>query len=154
MAYELYRLLLPFLAPIAWGLLLAFMVHPVQVELTRLVRSRSLAAALVSVGAGGMQEVHERVLHEPHVAALVRRLAEHGYDLDAALPRGAMEVAQLASDFAVKNLAGVARNAVRFVVALGIALLVFFYALRDGDAYAATLRALTPLHEEDTAAVF
>ncbi len=185
-AYELYRLVLPFLAPIAWGLLLAFMVHPVQVEVARLVRSRSLAAALLGVavgllvvapalwlsgrlvseasalygrvaalaGAAGMQAVHERVLHEPHVAALVRRLAERGYDLDAALPRVAMEVAQLASDFAVKNLAGVARNAVRFVVDLGIALLVFFYALRDGDTYAATLRALTPLHEEDTAAVF
>jgi predicted PurR-regulated permease PerM len=98
--------------------------------------------------------MHDWVLREPRVAALARRLTERGYDLDSALPRVAMQAAGLASDFAVKNAAGVARNAVRFVLDLGVALLVFFYALRDGDAYAATLRALTPLHEEDKVAVF
>ena len=30
MAYELYALLAPFLMPIAWAILLAFMVHPLQ----------------------------------------------------------------------------------------------------------------------------
>ena len=29
-AYELYALLSPFLMPIAWAILLAFMVHPAQ----------------------------------------------------------------------------------------------------------------------------
>ncbi|HLK11360.1 MAG TPA: AI-2E family transporter [Candidatus Binatia bacterium] len=186
MAYELYRLVLPFLTPIAWGLLLAFMVHPLQVEVTRLVRSRSLAAALISVAVGvlvvapslwmsgrlaseasalygrvsalaaqgGVQQMHDWLLRERHVAALGRRLAERGYDLDEALPRLAMEAAQLTSDYVVKHLTNVARNAVKFVFDLGIALLVFFYALRDGDAWAASLRALTPLHEEDKAAVF
>src|ERR1700684_4163613 len=32
MAYELYELLLPFLTPLAWGILLAFMAHPALIE--------------------------------------------------------------------------------------------------------------------------
>jgi predicted PurR-regulated permease PerM len=37
MAYELYALLSPFLMPIAWAILLAFMVHPLQLELRKFI---------------------------------------------------------------------------------------------------------------------
>ncbi|HUY18484.1 MAG TPA: AI-2E family transporter [Candidatus Binataceae bacterium] len=50
MAYELYQVLGPFLIPIAWAALLAFMVHPLFEWLNRHVRSRSLVAVIITVG--------------------------------------------------------------------------------------------------------
>jgi predicted PurR-regulated permease PerM len=50
MAYELFVLLEPFLTPIIWAMLLAFVVHPVLVELDRLVRRRTLSALIVTLG--------------------------------------------------------------------------------------------------------
>ncbi len=49
MAYELYALLAPFLMPIAWAILLAFMVHPVQLELRKYVASRTLTAVIITI---------------------------------------------------------------------------------------------------------
>ncbi|SRR5579875_82862 len=48
--YELFQVLGPFLVPIAWACLLAFMVHPLFEWLTRRVHSRSLAAVILTVG--------------------------------------------------------------------------------------------------------
>ncbi len=50
MAYELFVLLQPFLTPIAWAILLAFVVHPLLVELDRIVRRRTLSAVIITAG--------------------------------------------------------------------------------------------------------
>ncbi|MGH7864098.1 MAG: AI-2E family transporter [Candidatus Binataceae bacterium] len=47
-AYELYVLLSPFLAAIGWAILFAFVAHPVLGQVQRWVRSRTLAAAVVT----------------------------------------------------------------------------------------------------------
>lgn len=47
--YELYALFEPFLTPIAWAILLAFLVHPVLTALNRVVRNRSLCAAILTI---------------------------------------------------------------------------------------------------------
>jgi len=52
MAYELYLLLQPFLIPLAWGILLAFMAKPAQTELEKYVRSRSVATTILTVAVG------------------------------------------------------------------------------------------------------
>jgi predicted PurR-regulated permease PerM len=49
MAYELYVLLEPFFTPIAWAILLAFMAHPLLVEMDRLVRRRTLSAVIITL---------------------------------------------------------------------------------------------------------
>ncbi|HXQ30770.1 MAG TPA: AI-2E family transporter [Steroidobacteraceae bacterium] len=50
LAILLYRVLEPFLAPLAWAVVLAFLMHPLQVRLTRLCRQRAgLAAGLLTV---------------------------------------------------------------------------------------------------------
>jgi len=49
MAYELYQVIDPFIQPIAWAILLAFLIHPAFVYLRRLVRSNSLAAAIMTL---------------------------------------------------------------------------------------------------------
>jgi predicted PurR-regulated permease PerM len=46
--YGLFRVLEPFLIPIAWAILLAFLAHPAQSQLNRLVRSRTATAAIIS----------------------------------------------------------------------------------------------------------
>jgi len=48
-AYELYALLAPFLMPIAWAILLAFMVHPLQLELRKFVASRTWTAVIITI---------------------------------------------------------------------------------------------------------
>ncbi len=47
-AFELYQVLEPFLVPIAWAILLAFIVHPLFERLTEAIRSRSLAAVITT----------------------------------------------------------------------------------------------------------
>ena len=49
MAYELYELMLPFLTPLAWGILLAFMAHPALIEVEKYVKRRSLSTAIISI---------------------------------------------------------------------------------------------------------
>ena len=48
MAYELFVLLEPFLTPIAWAILLAFVLHPLLAELDRLVKKRTLSAVILT----------------------------------------------------------------------------------------------------------
>src|SRR5579864_860574 len=46
--YELYALFTPFLTPIAWAILLAFMAHPALLMLNRVVKNRTVCAVLLS----------------------------------------------------------------------------------------------------------
>ena len=46
--YGLFVVLEPFLIPIAWAILLAFLAHPAQTQLNRLVRNRTATAAIIS----------------------------------------------------------------------------------------------------------
>src|SRR5260370_10889299 len=48
-AYELFVLLDPFLVPIAWAILLVFLVHLLLIELDRLVGRRTLSAVILTL---------------------------------------------------------------------------------------------------------
>jgi predicted PurR-regulated permease PerM len=48
-AYALYELMSPFLMPIAWAILLAFVAHPAQLELRKFVKSTSMTAVIITV---------------------------------------------------------------------------------------------------------
>jgi predicted PurR-regulated permease PerM len=186
MAYELYELMLPFLTPLAWGMLLAFMAHPALIEVEKYVKRRSLSSAIISiviglgvfipaiwlsgrlvveaqalyiqathlVSSGGIAKIQDRVIQTDFGAWIAKRMGERGYKLDEQLPKLTLQAARLTSDYVVKNASSAARNVVAFVVDVGIALLAFFYLLRDGDYYYKTLRDLTPLHDDDKKAIF
>jgi predicted PurR-regulated permease PerM len=47
-SWELYQVFEPFLMPIAWAILLAFLVHPALIELDQIIHSRTLSALLIS----------------------------------------------------------------------------------------------------------
>ncbi len=49
MAYELYVLLTPFITPLLWAILLAFLAHPLLIELDHLVRRRTLSAVIITL---------------------------------------------------------------------------------------------------------
>jgi predicted PurR-regulated permease PerM len=185
-AYELYQLLVPFLNPLAWGILLAFMAHPALIEVEKYVKRRSVAVVIITVvvilgviipalwlsgrlvveaqalyseayrmvQGGGVKNLHDWAIGTGPGAWISARMSEHGYDLDEQLPKLTLQAAQLTSDYVMKNATSVARNVLSFVVSVGIALLAFFYMLRDGDYYYRSLRDMTPLHEEDKKAIF
>ncbi|MDO8431523.1 MAG: AI-2E family transporter, partial [Candidatus Binatus sp.] len=186
MAFELYGLLTPFLTPIAWGILLAFMAHPALIEVDKYVKRRSLSSMIITVvvllvvilpifwlsgrlvmeaqslyaeatalvQSGGLVKMHDWAMRTEFGAWIVKRLSEHGYSVDEELPRLTMEAAKATSDYMVRNATQAARNVLGFVFDFGIALLAFFYMLRDGDDYVRSLRNLTPLHDDDKKAIF
>ncbi|HZO81615.1 MAG TPA: AI-2E family transporter [Candidatus Binataceae bacterium] len=183
MGYELYLLLSPFLAPIAWAMLLAFIVHPAMPGLLRAVRSRSAAALLLTlflalILALPTAWLSGKLAVEASKAVSLRDFMRQGVGPASAqaLPAGWMTTieawlenqglhledarrwmsegsAYLANYFAA-NAATIARNLLTFIIDLGIMLFSFFYLLRDGEEYYEFVRALTPLSEDDKAMVF
>ncbi|MGB8683186.1 MAG: AI-2E family transporter [Candidatus Binatus sp.] len=186
MAYELYELMLPFLTPLAWGILLAFMAHPALIEVEKYVKRRSLSTAIISVvvslvvilpavwasgrlvveaqtlytqasasvNNGGMTKLQDWAVNTDLGAWVAKRMGERGYKLSEQLPKITLQAAQITSDYVAKNATQVAKNIFGFIVDFGIALLAFFYMLRDGDFYYRSLQDLTPLHDDDKAAIF
>ena len=186
MAYELYELMLPFLTPLAWGILLAFMAHPALIEVEKYVKRRSLSTAIIavvvglgvvlpaiwlsgrlvleaqtlytqateSVNSGGVMKLHDWAVHTDLGAWVAKRMGERGYKLDEELPKLTLQAARMTSDYVVSNATHAAKNVLSFIIDFGIALLAFFYMLRDGDYYYRSLRDLTPLHEDDKKAIF
>lgn len=183
MGYELYTLLSPFLAPIAWAMLLAFLIHPAFLKLVRAVRSPSAAALLVTailasllalpsvwlsgklateaskaVSLGEVMRygpVHagKQALTTGWVASFENWLENQGIHLED-LRYWLSKGSTYIAGYIAANAATIARNLVGFVIDLGIMLFSFFYLLRDGEEYYEFVRALTPLSEEDKGMVF
>jgi len=184
--YELYALFEPFLTPIAWAILLAFLVHPALTALNAVIRNRTICAAILTlvIALGVVLPatwLSARLLHEvqalygeisavspnsgfhsasdwirrTHLGAKGARLLErHGVKLEDEMRTVALRAAKAMSDYAVVHGGTVASNIASFVFHFAIALLTFFYLLRDGETYYEGLRELTPLHEEDKTAIF
>jgi predicted PurR-regulated permease PerM len=81
-------------------------------------------------------------------------LASRGLKLEDEIRYFAVEGATAMSQFVIKNGGAAVGNVAVFLFHFVVALTTFFYLLRDGEFYYETLRELTPLHEEDKAAVF
>ncbi len=183
MGYELYLLLSPFLVPIAWAMLLAFIAHPAMLQLLRAVRSRTAAALLLTAALALLLAVPTAWLSgklavEASKAMSIGQFMHHGLAQAGtqALPRGWMasiegwlesqglhledvrhwlsEGSSYLANYFTANAATIARNLLTFIIDLGIMLFSFFYLLRDGEQYYDFVRSLTPLSDEDKAMVF
>ena len=183
MGYELYLLLSPFLVPIVWAMLLAFIAHPALLHLERLIRSRTAAALLITaflalmiavptawlsgklaleatrvslgqyVHQGGFAQAGSRALHSDTVASIEAWLEHQGLRIEDV--RDWMEQASTyLTNYFTANVATLARNLVSFAFDVVIMLFSFFYLLRDGEDYFEFVRTLTPLPDEDKAMVF
>jgi predicted PurR-regulated permease PerM len=183
MGYELYLLFSPFLVPIVWAMLLAFIAHPAFLQLERLIRSRIAAALLITtllallivvptawlssklaleatrvslgqfVHQGGIAQAGSQALHSGTVASIEAWLEHQGLRLED-IRHWMKNASTYITDYFTANVTTLARNLVAFAVDVVIMLISFFYLLRDGEEYFEFVRALTPLPDEDKAMVF
>ncbi len=184
--WELYQVFEPFLMPIAWAILLAFLAHPALIRLDHRIRSRTTSALLITVivalgvvlpavwlSARLVNEAQnlygtisglsttsslDRLgvwLRETTVGEHLNHvLARRGIRLQDEIKSVGLQSAKVTSDYLLAHGGSAASNLASFVLHFGIALLTFFYLLRDGESYLEGVRGLTPLHEEDKAAIF
>jgi predicted PurR-regulated permease PerM len=184
--YELYAVIAPFITPIVWAILLAFLAHPALVWLNRWIKSRSTCAGLITLvvalgvlvpavwlstslvreaqglyaglpqaaNQGGLASASTWIRGTRPGTWLDALLTRHGIRLDDEIRYLSTEGVKATSDYIVKHVGSVAGNIVLYLFHFAIALTTFFYLLRDGESYYEALRNLTPLHEEDKAAVF
>ena len=183
MGYELYLLFSPFLVPIVWAMLLAFIAHPAFLQLERLIRSRIAAALLITtllallivvptawlssklaleatrvslgqfVHQGGIAQAGSQALHSGTVASIEAWLEHQGLRLED-IRHWMKNASTYITDYFTANVTTLARNLVAFAVDVVIMLISFFYLLRDGEEYFEFVRTLTPLPDEDKAMVF
>ncbi len=186
MTWELYQVFEPFLMPIAWAILLAFLAHPALIELDRRLHSRTTSALLITIvvalgvvlpavwlsgrllgeaqtlyGAisglstkGGLDRIGALLRDTTMGARLDDLLARHGIRLDDEIKKVVLQSAKVTSDYVLAHGTSAASNVASFLLHFGIALLTFFYLLRDGESYYNGIRTLTPLHEQDKAVIF
>ena len=186
LAYLLYVILLPFFAPIAWALFIAFLLHPTHGWLSRRLGGRpawsaallTLATLLVligpltALGAAFVAQVGELLRYAQDFAA------EHkGQDVSdlAAVPVIGPAIAWLqeTTGFSLAQLQAYALQGARavlgslaalgkmaFVGALGtvigfvMMMFILFFAIRDGAAMFADLRALVPMAKSERGRLF
>jgi predicted PurR-regulated permease PerM len=176
----------PFLMPIAWAILLAFLFHPALIELDHYIHSRTTSALLITIVValgvvlpavwlserlvleaqtlygeisslstkGSLDRVSNWLRETNPGARVADMLAHHGLRLEDEIRTMFVQTAQYTRDYALEHGGSVASNLAGFLLHFGIALLTFFYLLRDGEWYYEGLRTLTPMHEQDKAAVF
>jgi predicted PurR-regulated permease PerM len=186
MTWELYQVFEPFLMPLAWAILLAFLFHPALIELDRWIYSRSTSALIITIivalgvvlpavwlserlvnegqalygtvshlsTRGSLNRVGEWLRETSMGGRLNDTLARHGFKLEDEIKSVVVQSGKITSDYLLAHGTSAASNLAGFFLRFGIALLTFFYLLRDGESYYEGLRALTPMHEEDKAAVF
>jgi predicted PurR-regulated permease PerM len=183
MGYELYLLFSPFLVPIAWAMLLAFIAHPALLQLQRFIRHRTTAALLITailalliavptawlsselaleatkvslgqfVHQGGFAQAGRQALRSDTITSIELWLEQQGLRIEDI--RHWMEKSSTyLSGYFTANVTTLARNLVAFVIDVIIMLFSFFYLLRDGEDYFEFVRTLTPLPDEDKAMVF
>jgi predicted PurR-regulated permease PerM len=184
--YELYVVFDPFLMPIAWAILLAFLVHPALIALNKHIKQRTTCALIITLAvalgvilpatwlsarlvheaqtlytgisnistSGELSEASQWIRSTAAGARVDAALGRHGVKLEDEIRTLLMQAAKATSDYAVAHSGAVASNVASVIFHFAIALLTFFYLLRDGEFYYEALRELTPLHEEDKAAIF
>jgi predicted PurR-regulated permease PerM len=183
MGYELYLLLSPFLVPIAWAMLLAFIAHPALVQLLRFMRNRTAAALLITailalsiaiptvwlssklaieasrvsiaqlLGPAGFTQGGSQEFHSHIIESIEAWLEQQGVGLED-IRLWIEKASTYLSNYVTANLSTLARNVVTFAIDVLIMLFSFFYLLRDGAEYFEFVRALTPLPDQDKAMVF
>jgi predicted PurR-regulated permease PerM len=103
---------------------------------------------------GGLDRIGAWLRETTMGARLEDMLARHGIRLDDEIKTVVAQSEKVISDYVLAHGTSAASNVAGYLLHFGIALLTFFYLLRDGESYYEGLVALTPLHEQDKAAIF
>jgi predicted PurR-regulated permease PerM len=167
--YLCYRLVLPFLPALAWGLALAVVAYPIHKAICRRIPNATLAAAL-SVAAVSLViiapaafVIHQLARQAGSSIRAVRQFAETGTWREAAEgwpwigPSIAWMIDNIALDDVFARAAGyleawgptLVSGSVAIAVQLLITLLVLFYIFRDRRDIAADVRSFLPLSNRE-----
>jgi predicted PurR-regulated permease PerM len=177
LAFAVLRILAPFVGPLLWAALLAFMLFPLYRRLTTALRGRpSAAAALLTVASVLMVAVPAvllGMLFGSQATHLVRRLqadaAQYQIQDPGTYARLADGVAQRVGSWVpipadhlrdsllsagqqlVQSLMSVGDNlfasVLSLIVAIGVALFLLFFFLRDGEQMVTRAMGLVPLDD-------
>jgi predicted PurR-regulated permease PerM len=184
--YLLYLVLAPFFAPIAWALFIAFLLHPLQLWLTRRLRGRAALSStilvvvtvvvvlgpLAALGAAFAAQLGElarhaqayAVEHKPSDLSDLGALPVVGPALAWVRETTGISLAQIqawaveAAQTILKALGALGRaaflGALGTVIGFALMLFILFFAIRDGERMADTVRALLPAEERDKSRLF
>jgi len=167
LVYALYRVFEPFLAPLAWAVVIVVVSHPVYARLARrwtaskaalvstigvtlilIVPALLVAFAFVRQGVEAVQSVqaeaaagHFAWLNRLWVHWQERFPAVHSVDLPAAL----RSYGEQAVRFFAERLTAIVRQTAGFLLDLAMMILAMFYLYRDGHSIVEQLRQLLPL---------
>jgi predicted PurR-regulated permease PerM len=186
LAYLIYQILLPFFAPIAWALFIAFLLHPTHAWLSRRLGNRPgwsatiltlatffiLVGPLAGLGAAFAAQVADLLRyaqdfaaeHKPSDASELASVPVLGPAIVWLQETTGVSLAQIQS-YAVQGARAVlgslaALGKMAFVGALGtvvgfvMMMFILFFAIRDGRAMFADLRALIPMSRAERAHLF
>jgi len=168
--YLVFRIVEPFLEPLAWSAVLAILFYPVHERIMRRLRPNSaalvstLGVTLLLIGPALVVLVYtarealdataqlQATLMDPekalptHVLAWIRHQlpqAWQGADFSEPLRQGAERIAT----FMASRLAALVRNLFNFVVDLFIVIFALFFMFRDGDEIVRGAGHLLPFDE-------
>jgi predicted PurR-regulated permease PerM len=117
--------------------------------------ARSLyTEAYILASQGGVGKFQDVAVHSRLGMVAAKLLMRVNLKLEEVLPKLVLQATRVTSDSMVSYVTGTFKNLASFVVDFGLALMILFYLLRDGESYYHAFRNMTPLHEDDKHAVF
>lgn len=171
LAYLVFLVVQPFLAPLAWAAVLAVVAYPVherlspRVGITRAAALTTIAATIVVIVpamaltiafaremldlAGTVQQAFAegRFAWVERAWAEIQRRVPNGSDVDAAAVSG--DALRNGAAFLMAQSGLVFRNVAAFVVDLILALFATFFLLRDATPIMRTVRGLLPMADAE-----
>jgi predicted PurR-regulated permease PerM len=173
LAYLMFRIFEPFLAPLGWAAVFGVIFHALNkrferkwdstrsaalitlgVTVTLIVPVLALAALFVREGISAARDIQEAMAAGGYTWVnhawewLVSHVAVGGMTVD--LPSLVRQSAGRAGEYMATELGAVIRNIVLFLFELFVMLFALFYFLRDGDSILGHFRSLLPFEESMT----
>jgi predicted PurR-regulated permease PerM len=169
LAYLVFLVFQPFLAPLAWAVVLVVVSYPVYARLARkwsptlaaaastvgvvlvlIVPTLLVTGAFIHQGVEAVQEVQQQIQsgHFSWVTDLWLRIQERFPDANPGdLTTVIHRYADMAASYLASRLGAVLRNTAMFLFHLAVTILAMFYLFRDGDSIVARLREVLPFEK-------
>jgi predicted PurR-regulated permease PerM len=169
LAYMVFLVFQPFLAPLAWSVVLVVVSYPIYARLRRkwgptlaatactvgvvlilIVPMLLVTGAFIHQGVEAVQEVQQQIQggHFSWVNKLWLRIQERFPDANPGdLITVIHRYADMGAGYLASRLGAVLRNTAMFLFHLAVTILAMFYLFRDGDSIVARLREVLPFEK-------
>jgi predicted PurR-regulated permease PerM len=169
LAYLVFLVFAPFLAPLAWAVVLVVVSYPLYARLARkwgptlaatactvgvvlvlIVPTLLVTGAFIRQGVEAVQEVQQQIQggHFSWVNDLWLRIQARFPDANPGdLTTVVHRYADMGAGYLASRLGAVLRNTAMFLFHLAVTILAMFYLFRDGDSIVARLREVLPFEK-------